>query len=191
MVIQLDQVRCPGNSETANGKTIGIGQYIHEIRTGGDRTEQERMEYEARLRNKIKQGRKLTEEEKKYVRDNMPELYPIVLRQERMHRQVEQTCANCRSKQEVQEAYTQALESISKNDPQYEYMVAAVEDAFKEFKNSKRYQALPVKAPQEKEAQKEHAAIREARQEVCYMPDAKGYQEAYVDMTDSSYNMLR
>lgn len=47
------------------------------------------------------------------------------------------------SKEEAAEIYTDAMSSVSKDDPMKEFIIAAYDDVYKEFQKSGEYQSLP------------------------------------------------
>ena len=70
---------------------------------------------------------------------------------------LESGLAHSTSKEEAQSVYLDALTHISEEDPMKEYIIAAYDDAMKEFQKSDQYQSLPET---KEDAAKQHTGSR-------------------------------
>ena len=93
---------------------------------------------------KLKSGKKLTTKEENYLKQHNPELYLQYLRIRRMAEALESRLKNADSKEEVNDIIMESLSAISDKDPYKEYIIAALDEVAKEFKNSDGYEALPA-----------------------------------------------
>lgn len=105
--------------------------------------EQERAKLEAKIRAKLENGKRLSAEEMNYLKRYNPVLYAIAFRVEMKRKNIENRLKNATSKEEVEQIQAEALGTIKKDDVAKQYLVAAVWDAVKEFKESKEYKKLP------------------------------------------------
>ncbi|WP_075721319.1 hypothetical protein [Roseburia sp. 499] len=108
-------------------------------------SEDEKKAYEERIMQKLRAGKKLTAEEMNYLRAKNPQLYAQAARVQAMRENLENQLKNCRSKEEVEKVYGNAISMVAKDDPMKEAIVAAYDDVMKEFKKTEQYQALPEK----------------------------------------------
>ncbi len=102
-----------------------------------------RAKKEAKIRSKLEAGVPLTRKEMEFLRKYNPRLYAIALRVEIKRKALEERLSHAKSKSEVQDIQLEAMATIRKDDPAKKYMVAAVEYAMKEFKETKFYKTLP------------------------------------------------
>lgn len=114
-------------------------------------TDEEKKEYLAKIMAKLKSGKKLTAEEMRFLQAENPQLYQQAARVQTMRDSLEMRLAHSSSKEEAQTIYSDALSTVSDDDPMKEYIVAAYDDAMKEFKKSDAYQRLPQTKEDEKE----------------------------------------
>ncbi len=105
--------------------------------------EEERARYEAKIIAKLQSGKRLTAKELRYLRKNNPALYAQAIRIEAKRRGVEARLKSAQSKREVEEIQFEAISTISEKDPARVYMIAAVNEAVKEFKQTEEYRRLP------------------------------------------------
>ena len=70
---------------------------------------------------------------------------------------LESGLALCTAMEEPQSVYLDALTHISEEDPMKEYIIAAYDDAMKEFQKSHQYQSLPET---KEDAAKQHTGSR-------------------------------
>ena len=106
-------------------------------------SEEEKKAYLAKIIAKLKSGKKLTSEEMRFLQAEDPQLYQQAARVQAMRGSLEAGLAHSASKEEAQSVYLDALNHISEDDPMKEYIIAAYDDAMKEFQKSDQYQSLP------------------------------------------------
>lgn len=133
-------------------------------------SEKEQKEYERRIMQKLKAGKKLTTKELNYLRIHNPELYKIAIRVENSRRSLRHRLKTCRSKQEVQDVAQAQLGAVrsADGDPAREYLVAMVQSELCKFQKSNVYAKLPMKA--------EHGTRKEKK--VLYLPEQEEKDEA-------------
>ena len=107
-------------------------------------SEEEKKAYEERIQQKLKSGKKLTSEEMNYLRVKNPQMYMQAARVQAMRENLEKQLQSCRSKEEVEKVYAGAVSMVGKEEPMKEAIIAAYDDAVKEFKKTDAYQALPA-----------------------------------------------
>lgn len=106
-------------------------------------SEEEIKAYEAKIRAKLKRGKKLTSKEMDFLRQHNPELYRTALRVQLRKQQLAQQLKNCRSKAEAAEVARRSITSISSEDPDKECLVAGLSETMRQFKKSSAYARLP------------------------------------------------
>ena len=94
---------------------------------------------------KIQSGKKLTQDELAYLRRYDPVTYMKVARIQAQREALEAQLKCCKSKEEAQELYTDAVSRIPEDDPARAELLAAYDDAYGEFKKSDDYGSLPQK----------------------------------------------
>lgn len=116
-------------------------------------SDEEKSAYLAHIEAKLKAGKKLTAEEMRFLQAEYPDLYLQAARVQSMRESFEQQLKSCRSKEAVENAFSTSMSMVSDKDPMKEAIIAAYQDAYKEFKESGDYQKLPntEKETQEKE----------------------------------------
>lgn len=120
-------------------------------------TEEEKSSYLAKIMAKLKSGKRLTAEEMRFLQAENPQLYQQAARVQTMRDSLEARLSSCSSKEEAQSIYSDSLSHVSDDDPMKEYIVAAYDDAMKEFRKSDVYQSLPATekdAAEEKDKEK-------------------------------------
>lgn len=173
------------HTDTADKKeqTANFGQRIlsciNNMNEG--RSEEEKARYAARIYAKVRAGHKLTYKEMDFLARNNPELYRKALRTQAMRSALESRLRSCRSKQEAEEVYLTAVNSIGEKDPDRDMIIAALSEACREFKKSPQYQQLPNNREEEdKEGEGVH-----------YIFNAEGYQETYEETGGISFSVER
>ena len=111
----------------------------------------------AKIIAKLKSGKKLTSEEMRFLQAEDPQLYQQAARVQAMRGSLESGLAHSTSKEEAQSVYLDTLTHISEDDPMKEYIIAAYDDAMKEFQKSDQYQSLPET---KEDAAKQHTGSR-------------------------------
>lgn len=147
-------------------------EYVRSMKEEGQRGETKEA-YASRVYAKARSGQRLTPDEMNFLARTNPELYRKVLRAQMMRRELENRLKNCRSKKEAQEVFAAAVESISEKDPDRDMIIQALNQAFREFKESGAYQELPGEEEEGKEGQA-------GRKKVELSLNGSGYQELYI-----------
>ncbi len=138
-----------------------IGKSIIKLfEEAGDNTEEKKKKMLEKIRHKLESGKKLTAEEMQFLQKNYPELYVKAKKIEIKRKTVEERLKHCKSKEEVQEVMDQEIGIISDKDPDKVYLIKAVEEAVKEFKNTSDYKKLPEKKEDKNEDKKEKSQTR-------------------------------
>lgn len=117
-------------------------------------TDEEKTAYLNRIMAKLKSGKKLTAEEMRFLQAEDPTLYQQAARVQAMRDGLEQRLKSCRSKEEAQTIFANAMDSVSDKDPMKEYIVAAYQDVMEEFQKSDEYKELPDTEEEAKERKK-------------------------------------
>jgi len=121
-----------------------LAQYI--IESGNDvekMSEEDRAKMDARIMAKLKSGNKLSQKELDYLRKTNPIMYAHAMRVQRMAEAIEEQLKHAKSKEEADSIISASLNGISKNDPDREYIYAAVNRISTEFHKSGAYEKLP------------------------------------------------
>ncbi len=109
-----------------------------------DMPEEEKNKRLAKIIAKLKSGKKLSDKEMAFLRCVDRNMYAHALRVQKMAESVENQLKHAKSKEDANRIISQAMSSISENDPDREYMVAAVNRVASDFHKSKQYNALPA-----------------------------------------------
>lgn len=150
------------------GKDLSrLGSHIAEtIRLKTQESEKDKGENDEKMMTKImakiKRGNKLSSKETTYLKEHNPELYLQYLRIRRMADALESQLKSASSKEEVNDIIMFSMGSISDKDPYKEFIIAALNEVVKEFKNSDAYSMLPS---QSEEACDEKKASKDKKQE--------------------------
>ena len=124
--------------------TKELAQYI--LESGNDvekMSEEDRSRMDAQITAKLQSGKKLSQKEMDYLRKTNPILYAHALRVQRMAEAIEEQLKHAKSKEEADSIISASLSGISKNDPDREYIYAAVNRISTEFHKSGAYEKLP------------------------------------------------
>ncbi len=167
-----------------------------EFNIDGEDEQEMREKYDARIRAKLESGKRLSAKEMQYLKKYNPVLYTHVVRIEIKRRSVEEQLKHARSKQEVQDIQCEAIATIRKNDPAKKYMVAAVCETIKAFKETEGYKRLPETDAEAKKKgnRAQNNKVRNDNDEessdkgyvITYEVGSGSYQMAYADSdTDS------
>lgn len=106
-------------------------------------TDEEKETYLNKILAKLKSGKKLTAEEMRFLQAENPVLYQQAARVQAMRESLETRLTHATSKENAVSIYSDAISHIGENDPMKEYIVAAYDDAMKEFQKTDTYQTLP------------------------------------------------
>lgn len=161
------------------------------INYGIDAEDQEsaKQKLEARIYAKLQAGKPLTQKELQYLRQHNPMLYMQAVRVEQKRKSLENQLENANSKEEVQNIFHSAMASVSEDDPAKQYVVAAIQETVKEFKESYQYKKLPET---EKQAEENGKNKRNSAGSITYEIGEQSYQTAYAveDMPEEAFNAL-
>lgn len=106
-------------------------------------SDEDRTKMDARIMEKLKSGKKLSQKELEYLRKTNPVMYTHAMRVQRMAEAVEEQLKHAKSKEEADRIVSSAINGISKNDPDKEFITAAVNRINMEFHKSGAYDKLP------------------------------------------------
>ncbi len=106
-------------------------------------TEEEKAEWLQEIRAKLKSGKRLTAEEMQFLKEQDPALYQQAARVQIMRDSFEARLKHCSSKEDVTNAYCDAVGIVSDDDPMKECIIAAYDDAVREFRETGAYKSLP------------------------------------------------
>lgn len=124
--------------------TFAIAQQISEFLSPAyGMTDEEKAAWLEEIRQKLKSGKRLTAEEMRFLQAEDPAFYQQIARVQAMRDAFESQIKQCSSKEAVANTYATAVSIVSDDDPMKEYIVAAYDDARKEFEKTDSYQALP------------------------------------------------
>lgn len=145
-----------GNNDTNASKasaldTFSITQNISELLSPAcGMSDEEKNRYLQQIIAKLKAGKKLTAEEMRFLQAENPQLYQQAARIQAMRDSLTASLEHCSSKKEATEIFTQAMSSVSDKDPMKEFVVAAYQDAYDEFRNSDQFESLPEETDEDK-----------------------------------------
>lgn len=142
---KVDFAEKPGGRQTRTEIWKDVLEALVDPASGMD--EAERANYEQKIMQKLKSGKRLTAEELEYLRIHNPELYRIAARVEKERRVFKSKLGNCKSKEEVQQVISVEMEVLKamKGNPAQEYMAAMVKKEVQDFKKTSEYARLPQK----------------------------------------------
>lgn len=106
-------------------------------------TEEEKQCYLQKILAKLKSGKALTAEEMRFLQAEYPALYQQAARVQAMRSSLENRLKSASSKEEAQTIFTDAMSSVSDEDPMKEYIIAAYQNVMDEFEQSDEYSELP------------------------------------------------
>lgn len=128
-----------------------LAQYILESQNDiKKRSEEDHARMDTRITSKLQSGKKLSMEELDYLRRTNPVMFAHALRIQRMAETVEEQLKHAKSKEEADRIISSTLCGISKNDPDREFIFAAVNRISDEFHRSGAYEKLPNTTEEEK-----------------------------------------
>lgn len=125
-------------------------------------SEEEKQQQLQRVLQKLKNGDKLTADELSFIQRYYPEMYSRVMRVQAQRQQLENSLKQAKSKEEAARIYNDAINSISKEDPDKKALMAAYDKVYVEFKKDAKYQSLPKKEKGDKEEQIFHQEMMDA-----------------------------
>ena len=137
-----------------------LAQYILDCGKGVDKmSEDDRAKMDAQITAKLQSGKKLSQKEMDYLRRTNPIMYAHALRVQRMAEAVEEQLKHAKSKEEANNIISSALSGISKNDPDREFIFAAVNRISEEFHKSGAYEKLPNTIEEGEKSNKESGDV--------------------------------
>lgn len=140
MVISLNTQKEPEKITS----TKELAEYIRKsVMEDNELSDEEKAKKDAEIINKLKFGKKLTPKELRYLQRNNPAMYAQAMRVRALAKAVEEQMKHARSKEEANQIVSNAMSSISKDDPAREYMVAAIDRVSSEMHKSPGYNRLP------------------------------------------------
>ena len=139
--MNFTQITYMGSTGEKTTLKNALEQFRNQIEFGvaGDDTEELKKKTEAKIQAKLEAGKRLSNKEMQYLRRNNPVMYAMAMRIEMKRKSLETRLEHASSKQEVEEIRTETLAGISKKDPAKKYVIAAVEQTVKEFKETDTY----------------------------------------------------
>lgn len=137
-----------------------LGKYLLDKlnHSENEMTDEEKQKMDEKIQSKLKRGKKLTPKELKYLQETNPELYRHAMRVQMEAKMVEEQLKHAKSKEEVHRIISGAISSVSKKDPDREYIIAAINELSKEMHKSPSYNRLPatIEEAKKKVEQKEN-----------------------------------
>ena len=173
-----------------------LRQFRERIETGAredDAAYHQKMK--AKIRAKLEAGRRLTKKEMEYLSRYDPGLYRQAMRIQQARKALEEQLRHARSKEEVARIELAAYAGVPKDDPLRAQILAALQEAVKEFKESDAYHALPEtdeEAAQKKKARKRAREDEEDKDpeelSLSYQEEASGYQIAVAEAAPEGFS---
>ena len=178
------------NDNSDENTRIAISKYLNSVREYVDKitdpvsemSEQKKQEYENKIIQMLEQGKKLSYEQMQYIKKYMPELYPHVLRIQMQRQALEESLKHCKSKEQANDIYTNAMLRVNKDEPMAKALIAAYNDAMKTFRESDFYKSLPATQEEAKQGKKNNKLYKDpfekesdsdeySQVEISYFPD--------------------
>lgn len=154
------------SGETENKKTVLADIWKQALEDILDPTskmsEAEEKEYHNKILRKLRQGRRLTTEEKNYLQIHDPEMYKVALRVEMSRKRFVEQAKHCKSKEEFQMLVSNSMKTIEK-DPMKEYIQAAISYEAQNIRKSPSYAALPDTNREAEEKRKKGRKVRKLK----------------------------
>jgi hypothetical protein len=118
--------------------------FIEKLVDSSDGTsDKDKEKMNARIYAKLKSGKKLSSKEEHYLRSTNPQMYVQYQRIRTMDDCMENRLKHARSKTEANEIITSTMNSVSDKDPYKQYIIPALNETAKDFRNSDAYTKLP------------------------------------------------
>ncbi len=114
-------------------------------------TDKQKENFVKEIQRKIDKGEKLTYDEMQYLRINNPVQYAKMVKVQMKREALERRLEACKSKQEAQEVYVDAVSRISKDDSAIKETLAAYDSTMEEFKKTDQYKRLPQEEEKEED----------------------------------------
>ena len=147
MGVELRMNICLNLKQEEPKKITNTKELVEFILEGGNdikkMSDEDRAKMDAQIMAKLKSGKKLSQKEMNYLRKTNPIMYAHALRVQRMAEAIEEQLKHAKSKEEADRIISSSLTGISKNDPDREFIYAAVNRISAEFHKSGAYEKLP------------------------------------------------
>ncbi len=157
---------------------------------GADEEDGEDMN--AVIEAKLKKGKNLTAEEKAYLMRTNPIMYAQYRRIQVEKNSVEVRIKMAKSKEQVTAIQDSAISGISKDDPMREYIVAAINEVVRKFRETDEYKKLPEKLPNARDCSNVPADNNESKadkaDETGAIEESDGELSDAEDYTNISYS---
>lgn len=108
------------------------------------KSEEKEQAYRTKIYQKIEMGEKLTPQEMSYIQRTDPTMYMRIKRIQMQKEALERRLKQCRSKQEVDQVYSEAISMIHKKDPDRQLLIKAYDNTIRGYKKTGKYKALPL-----------------------------------------------
>ena len=164
---------------------LSVQEFINRLQFGLEfDNEEDISKNEAKIRSKLEKGKPLTSKEIAFLRKYNKELYIAAIKVEIKRKCLENRISRAKSKEEVLDIQLMTFASIRKDDTAKKYIVAAIDETMKEFKETHYYKNLP--------ATNEEAKLKEKPRCVYQFSTGKNsYQMAYeVENTTFNFDSL-
>lgn len=106
-------------------------------------SDEERAQYEQKIFQKLKQGKRLSSAEMNYLQIHNPTMYQKALRVQNAKERLQTRLEHCRSKEEANDVIAMEMSAVSDKDPDREYMLAGLQETVKEYRQDSHYSRLP------------------------------------------------
>lgn len=113
-------------------------------------TEEEKSAYLGHIRAKLMAGKRLTDEEMRFLQAECPELYMQAARVQNMRASFEQQLKSCKSREEAASLFSHSMSMIGEEDPMKE-AIAAYQEAYQAFQSTGNDSSLPQTAEEDRE----------------------------------------
>ena len=90
-------------------------------------SDEERAQYEQKIFQKLKQGKRLSSAEMNYLQIHNPTMYQKALRVQNAKERLQTRLEHCRSKEEANDVIAMEMSAVSDKDPDREYMLAGLQ----------------------------------------------------------------
>ena len=97
-------------------------------------SDEERAQYEQKIFQKLKQGKRLSSAEMNYLQIHNPTMYQKALRVQNAKERLQTRLEHCRSKEEANDVIAMEMSAVSDKDPDREYMLAGLQETAKEYR---------------------------------------------------------
>lgn len=114
-------------------------------------TDKQKEDFIKEIQRKIDKGEKLTYDEMQYLRINNPVQYAKMVKVQMKREALERRLEACKSKQDAQEVYVDAVSRIGKDDSAIKETLAAYDNTMEEFKKTDQYKRLPQEEEKEED----------------------------------------